>query len=41
MPTSRPFRTTFRMDGQSKVAAPIAPAKGSATMSPFVRLGAR
>jgi HK97 family phage major capsid protein len=35
------FRTTFRMDGQSKIAAPIAPAKGSATMSPFVQLGAR
>ena len=35
------FRTTFRMDGQSKIAAPIAPAKGSASMSPFVQLGAR
>jgi HK97 family phage major capsid protein len=35
------FRTTFRMDGQSKIAAPITPAKGSATMSPFVQLGAR
>ena len=35
------FRTTFRMDGQSKIAAPIAPAKGNATMSPFVQLGAR
>ena len=35
------FRTTFRMDGQSKVSAPISPAKGSATMSPFVQLGAR
>ncbi len=35
------FRTTFRMDGQSKIAAPIAPAKGSATLSPFVQLGAR
>jgi HK97 family phage major capsid protein len=35
------FRTTFRMDGQSKIAAPISPAKGSATMSPFVQLGAR
>ena len=35
------FRTTFRMDGQSKVSAPIAPAKGSATMSPFIQLGAR
>lgn len=35
------FRTTFRMDGQSKISAPIAPAKGNATMSPFVQLGAR
>jgi len=35
------FRTTFRMDGQSKIAAPISPAKGSTTMSPFVQLGAR
>lgn len=35
------FRTTFRMDGQSKIAAPIAPAKGSTSMSPFVQLGAR
>lgn len=35
------FRTTFRMDGQSKIAAPIAPAKGAATMSPFIQLGAR
>ena len=35
------FRTTFRMDGQSKIAAPIAPAKGNATLSPFVQLGAR
>ena len=35
------FRTTFRMDGQSKLAAPIAPAKGSTTMSPFIQLGAR
>jgi HK97 family phage major capsid protein len=35
------FRTTFRMDGQSKIAAPIPPAKGSTTMSPFVQLGAR
>jgi len=29
------------MDGQSKIAAPISPAKGSASMSPFVQLGAR
>ena len=35
------FRTTFRMDGQSKLAAPISPAKGSASLSPFVQLGAR
>jgi HK97 family phage major capsid protein len=35
------FRTTFRMDGQSKLAAAIAPAKGSTTMSPFIQLGAR
>ncbi len=35
------FRTTFRMDGQSKIVTPIAPAKGSTTMSPFIQLGAR
>ncbi|MCM8596646.1 phage major capsid protein [Accumulibacter sp.] len=35
------FRTTFRMDGQSKIAAAIAPAKGSATLSPYIQLGAR
>ena len=35
------FRTTFRMDGQSKISSPISPAKGNATMSPFVQLGAR
>ena len=35
------FRTTFRMDGLSKIAAPISAAKGSATMSPFVQLGSR
>ena len=35
------FRTTFRMDGQSKIAAPITPANGSTTLSPFVQLGAR
>ena len=35
------FRTTFRMDGQSKLAAAISPAKGSTTMSPFIQLGAR
>lgn len=35
------FRTTFRMDGQSKIAQPVAPAKGAATLSPFIQLGAR
>jgi len=35
------FRTTFRMDGQPKLAAPISPANGSKTLSPFVQLGAR
>lgn len=35
------FRTTFRMDGQSKIAAAINPAKGSNTLSPYVQLGAR
>ncbi len=35
------FRTIFRMDGQSKIAAPIAPAKSTTTLSPFVQLAAR
>lgn len=35
------FRTTFRMDGAPKIDAPIQPAKGSTTLSPFVQLGAR
>lgn len=35
------FRTTFRMDGQSKIAAPIAPAKGSNALSPYIQLAAR
>lgn len=35
------FRTTFRLDGQPKIIAPIAQAKGGATLSPFVLLGAR
>ena len=35
------FRTTFRMDGQSKISSAIAPAKGNATMSPYIQLGAR
>jgi hypothetical protein len=29
------------MDGQSKIAAPISPAKGTTSLSPFVQLGAR
>lgn len=35
------FRATFRVDGQPKIAAPVTPANGSATLSPFVQLGAR
>jgi HK97 family phage major capsid protein len=35
------FRTTFRIDGQSKISAAIAPAKGNNKLSPFVQLGAR
>jgi HK97 family phage major capsid protein len=35
------FRTTFRMDGQPKLGAPINPANGSTTLSPFVQLQAR
>ncbi len=35
------FRTTFRMDGQPKIVAPINPAKGSSTLSPFIQLGSR
>lgn len=35
------FRTTFRVDGQSKIAAAISPAKGTNKLSPFVQLGAR
>jgi HK97 family phage major capsid protein len=35
------FRTTFRLDGAPKIAAPIQPAKGSKTLSPFVQLAAR
>lgn len=35
------FRTTFRMDGQPKIAAAISPANGSNSLSPFVQLGAR
>lgn len=35
------FRTTFRVDGQPKIAAAITPANGSNNLSPFVQLGAR
>jgi HK97 family phage major capsid protein len=35
------FRTTFRVDGQPKIAAPIAQAKGSNLLSPFIQLAAR
>jgi len=35
------FRTTFRVDGMSKIAAAISPAKGSNTLSPFIQLAAR
>lgn len=35
------FRTTFRMDGQSKISQAISPAKGTTKLSPFVQLGAR
>lgn len=35
------FRLTFRVDGQPKIANPIAQAKGSKTLSPFIQLQAR
>jgi HK97 family phage major capsid protein len=35
------FRSTFRVDGQPKMAAPVTPANGSNTLSPFVQLEAR
>ncbi|WP_291996744.1 phage major capsid protein [Candidatus Accumulibacter sp. ACC012] len=35
------FRTTFRMDGQSKIQNPIAPAKGANALSPYIQLAAR
>ena len=35
------MRATFRIDGGSKIVAPINPAKGSNTLSPFVQLAAR
>ncbi len=38
---STAFRTTFRIDGQSKLSAAINPANGSNKLSPFVQLGAR
>jgi HK97 family phage major capsid protein len=35
------FRVTFRVDGQSKIVQPMAQAKGSSTLSPFIQLAAR
>lgn len=35
------FRTTFRVDGQPTIVNPIAPAKGTNNLSPFIQLGAR
>jgi len=35
------FRSTFRVDGAPKMTAPISPANGSNTLSPFVVLQAR
>jgi hypothetical protein len=35
------FRALFRIDGQPKIVAPIAQAKGSKTLSPFIQLAAR
>lgn len=35
------FRSTFRVDGQPKMAAPVSPANGSNTLSPFIQLEAR
>jgi len=35
------FRSIFRVDGAPKQAAPIPPANGSNTLSPFVQLAAR
>jgi len=35
------FRAIFRVDGQPKIVAPIAQAKGSKLLSPFVQLAAR
>ena len=35
------FRTTFRVDAQPKIAAPVSQAKGSKTLSAFIQLEAR
>lgn len=35
------FRATFRVDAQPKIVAPVSQAKGSNTLSPFIKLGAR
>src|SRR6267154_2007885 len=35
------FRTTFRMDGEPTIVAPIKPANGSNNLSPFIQLGGR
>lgn len=35
------FRTTFRIDGQPSIAAPVTPNKGSNSLSPIVTLDAR
>jgi HK97 family phage major capsid protein len=35
------YRARFRVDGQPKIIAPIAQARGGRTLSPFVELGAR
>lgn len=35
------FRMTFRMDGQPTIAAAVAPARGTKTLSPFIQLAAR
>jgi len=35
------FRTIFRIDGQAKLSAPVSPAKGSNTLSPFIKLETR
>jgi len=35
------FRTTFRMDGNPIMQAPVNPAKGSSQLSHFIQLAAR